>query len=174
VCRGDVGRLYLGERRPAFRVGALAAAAAPGAPAGQPAPAPPAAPAPLVNPAPPPPELPLALVRNGREFRITGSQSTVRAGTEVEVKTERPVVTLSLSEMDQGSWVIFKLPGFTTAASGTAQSSLDALRRASGTSYFRDGDDLWVKLVVTEPPVMPVRPLDIQASVAVSRDGLGG
>jgi cell migration-inducing and hyaluronan-binding protein len=81
VCRGDVGRLYLGERRPAFRVGALAAAAAPGAPAGQPAPAAPAAPAPLVNPAPPPPELPHALVRNGREFRITGSQSTVRAGT---------------------------------------------------------------------------------------------
>jgi len=93
----------------------------------------------------------------------------VRAGTEIEVKTERPVVTLSLSEMDQGSWVIFDLPGFTTAASGTAQRSLAALRRARETSYFRDGDDLWVKLVVTEPPVMPIRPLDIQASLAVSR-----
>ena len=119
--------------------------------------------------APPAPEKPIALVRNGREFHITGNQSTVRAGTEIEVKTERPVVTLSLSEMDQGSWVIFDLPGFTTAASGTAQRSLAALRRARETSYFRDGDDLWVKLVVTDPPVMPIRPLDIQASLAVSR-----
>jgi cell migration-inducing and hyaluronan-binding protein len=64
---------------------------------------------------------------------------------------------------------MFKMPGFTTAASGTAQRSLAALRRASETSYFRDGDDLWVKLVVADLPVMPVRPLDIQASVAVSR-----
>jgi cell migration-inducing and hyaluronan-binding protein len=49
--------------------------------------------------------------------------------------------------MDEGSWVIFELPGFTTAASGTEQSSLDALRRASDTSYFRDRDALWVKVV---------------------------
>ncbi|MBN2128926.1 MAG: hypothetical protein JW741_05490, partial [Sedimentisphaerales bacterium] len=164
VCRGDVGRLYLTERRPALRIGAAAALAVPAAPT---APAAPAAPAALTVPAAP--EQPIALVRNGREFRITGNQSTVRAGTEIEVTTERPVVTLSVSEMDQGSWVIFELPGFTKAASGTAQSSIDALRRASETSYFRDGDDLWVKLVVTEPPVMPIRPLDIQASIAVSR-----
>jgi cell migration-inducing and hyaluronan-binding protein len=162
VCRGDVGRVYLSERRPVSRVGALAARAAPAA-------APPAPAAPAAPPAQAAPEKPIALVRNGREFHITGNQSTVRAGTEIEVKTERPVVTLSLSEMDQGSWVIFDLPGFTNAASGTAQRSLAALRRASETSYFRDGDDLWVKLVVADPPVMPVRPLDIQASVAVSR-----
>jgi cell migration-inducing and hyaluronan-binding protein len=170
VCRGDVGRLYLSERRPVSRIGApaaLAAPAAPGAPAAPTAPA--APPAAVAQAAPPAPEKPIALVRNGREFHITGSQSTVRAGTEVEVKTERPVVTLSLSEMDQGSWVVFKLPGFTNAASGTAQRSLAALRRARETSYFRDGGDLWIKLVVTEPPVMPIRPLDIQASIAVSR-----
>jgi cell migration-inducing and hyaluronan-binding protein len=65
----------------------------------------------------------------------------VRAGSEILVKTERPAVTLSLSEMDQGSWVIFELPGFTQAASGTEQGSLDALRQANETSYFRDGDD---------------------------------
>jgi cell migration-inducing and hyaluronan-binding protein len=79
-----------------------------------------------------------------------------------------------MSEMDQGSWVIFELPGFTNAASGTEQGSLDALRRANETSYFKDGNALWVKLVVTDPPVMPVRPLDTQASIAVSREDRGG
>jgi cell migration-inducing and hyaluronan-binding protein len=49
--------------------------------------------------------------------------------------------------MDAGSWVIFELPGFTTAASGTPQDSLDALRKASATSYYKDKDSLWVKLV---------------------------
>ena len=61
--------------------------------------------------------------------------------------TERPTVSLTLTEMDAGSWVIFELPGFTTAASGTQQSSLDALRKASDTSYFKDKDALWVKVV---------------------------
>ncbi|HWJ70623.1 MAG TPA: G8 domain-containing protein [Sphingobium sp.] len=116
-----------------------------------------------------PPQAPIALGRNGKEFKITGDQSTVRAGTEIQVKTERPQVTLSLAEMDQGSWVIFELPGFTNAASGTEKGSMDALRQANETSYFRGGDALWVKLVA-DAPVMPViRPTDLQASIAVSR-----
>ena len=61
--------------------------------------------------------------------------------------TERPSVNLSVTELDRGSWVIFELPGFTTAASGTAQTSLDALRQASDTSYYKGPDSLWVKLV---------------------------
>ena len=61
--------------------------------------------------------------------------------------TERPTVSLSVTELDRGSWVIFELPGFTTAASGTQQDSLDALRKASDTSYFKDKDALWVKVV---------------------------
>ena len=97
------------------------------------------------------------------------NQSTVRAGTEILVKTERQQVSLSLAEMDQGSWVIFELPGFTKAASGTEQPSMDALRKANATSYFRGGDALWVKLVVTKPPLPIVRPTDLQASIAVSR-----
>jgi cell migration-inducing and hyaluronan-binding protein len=56
-------------------------------------------------------------------------------------------VNLSLNELDSGSWVIFELPGFTTAASVTAQKSLDALRKASDTSYFKGEDALWVKVV---------------------------
>ena len=109
------------------------------------------------------------LSRDGKDFKITGNQSTVRAGTEILVKTERPEVTLSLAEMDQGSWVIFELPGFTKAASGTEQPSMDALRKATETSYFKGPDAVWVKLVVTTPPLPIVRPTDLQASIAVSR-----
>jgi len=117
----------------------------------------------------PAPQPPIALVRGGREFRISGDQSTVRAGTEIEVKTERPQVTLSLAEMDHGSWVIFELPGFASAASGTQAASMDALRAANETSWFRGGDALWVKLVA-DVPVMPViRPTDLQARITVSR-----
>ena len=75
--------------------------------------------------------------------------TTVRAGTEIKVATERPSVSLALTELDPGSWVIFELPGFTTAASGAQQSSLDALRKASDTAYFKDKDALWVKVVST-------------------------
>jgi cell migration-inducing and hyaluronan-binding protein len=76
--------------------------------------------------------------------------------------------------MDQGSWVIFELPGFTNAASGKQQDSLDALRKASETSYFRDKDALWVKLVVTDakfqgPVVEPVGRLVAQATITASR-----
>ena len=56
-------------------------------------------------------------------------------------------MNLSVTELDKGSWVIFELPGFTTAASGTPQTSLDALRTASDTSYFKGDNSLWVKLV---------------------------
>jgi cell migration-inducing and hyaluronan-binding protein len=93
----------------------------------------------------------------------------VRAGTEIQVKTERPEVSLSLSEMDKDSWVMFELPGFTTADSGTEQASMDALRKASETSYFRDQNDLWVKLVVPQDPEPPIRPLENQVSISVSR-----
>jgi cell migration-inducing and hyaluronan-binding protein len=71
--------------------------------------------------------------------------------------------------MDKGSWVIFELPGFTKAASGTQQGSMDALRRASETSWFQDGKDLWVKLVAAAPVSQVIRPTDLQASITVSR-----
>ena len=87
----------------------------------------------------------MVLSRNGKDYTLTATN--VRAGTEIKVTTERPSVSLRLSELDKGSWVIFELPGFTTAAAGTEQTSLDALRKASDTSYFKDKDALWVKLV---------------------------
>jgi hypothetical protein len=75
--------------------------------------------------------------------------TTVRGGTEIKVATERPTVSLTLTELDPGSWVMFELPGFTTAAAGSEQSSLDALRTASATSYYKGKDALWVKVVST-------------------------
>ena len=66
--------------------------------------------------------------------------------------TEREELNLTLREMDEGSWVVLELPGFTTAASGTQQNSLDALRVARETSYFKDKDALWVKMVSEGDP----------------------
>ncbi len=139
VCTGDVGRLYLAQRN--GRLGART----------------------------PPEQEPVTLLRDGKEYFITGNQSTVRSGIEIEVKTERSEVPLSLSEMDQGSWVMFQLPGFATVNAGKQVASISALRRAEETSFFKDEDSLWVKLVVADPPVLPVRPLDMQASITASR-----
>ena len=56
-------------------------------------------------------------------------------------------MSISVGGLAAGSWVIFELPGFTSATSGTPQDSLDALRKASATSYYKDKDSLWVKVV---------------------------
>jgi hypothetical protein len=36
--------------------------------------------------------------------KYTFNSGNVRAGTEIKVSTERPSVTLTLSELDAGSW----------------------------------------------------------------------
>ena len=61
--------------------------------------------------------------------------------------TERRTLNINVKELDAGSWVMFELPGFTTATSGMSVDSLDALRKASVTSYYKDKDSLWVKVV---------------------------
>jgi cell migration-inducing and hyaluronan-binding protein len=93
-----------------------------------------------------PAQPPVVLSSNGKDFPVAG-ETNVRAGSEFKVATERPSLALSVRELDSGSWVIFELPGFTTAASGAEQSSLDALRKASATSYYKGKDALWVKVV---------------------------
>ena len=90
----------------------------------------------------------MVLSRNGKDFTTNG-ETNVRAGTEYKVTTERPSVNINVKELDKGSWVMFELPGFTTAGSGTATDSLDALRKASTTSYYKGNGSLWVKLVST-------------------------
>ncbi len=166
VCPGDVGRLNFragqiaspspasGELRGGFGFGFV-----------RPTPRPAGA----APPAPRAPQPPVVAVRNGKEHKITANQSTVRAGTQIQVLTERDEVSLSVSEMDQGSWIIFELPGFSNAASGIEQGSMDALRQANETSWFRGADALWVKLVVSEPLIMPIRPSNTQASITLSR-----
>jgi hypothetical protein len=104
---------------------------------------------------------------------MTVNSSTVRAGTEIRVLTERSEVPISLSEMAKDSWVVFELPGFASADSGEQQDSLDALRRATETSYFKGPDAVWVKLVIPTAPEGVGRdqfgPLDTQASIVVRR-----
>ena len=98
-----------------------------------------------------PAQQPVVFSRNGKEFPYSIA-TNVQAGTEFKVTTERPSMSLSLNELDKGSWVIFELPGFTTAASGASQDSLDALRKASDTSYYKANGSLWVKLVSPGDP----------------------
>jgi hypothetical protein len=116
-----------------------------------------------------PPQPPVTLIRGKEQIRLRGNGATVKAGSEITVKTERPEFSVSLSEMELGSWVIFELPGFSKVDSAKQASSLDALRQASETSFFRDKDSLWVKLVVAVPPAVPALPLQQQASVRISK-----
>jgi len=96
---------------------------------------------------PPAPQPPITLSRSGKQYTVPGNGSSVRAGTEIKVATERQSMLLTLAELDRGSWVIAELPGFKTAASGTPVNSLSALRKASTTSYYKGKNSLWVKLV---------------------------
>jgi len=183
VCKGDIGRLAVaapggggGPVIPGFPANfgrAPGAAPAGGAPAG---PAAAAGPGPrpgggpggaFGRPAGPPPP-PVVVSRDGKEFTLAGD-TNVRAGAEIKVVTERPSVALRLSELDRGSWVIFELPGFTTAASGAPQDSLEALRKASDTSYYKGKDALWVKVVSTGEGARISGPGAGGTSVQVSR-----
>jgi cell migration-inducing and hyaluronan-binding protein len=90
--------------------------------------------------------IPIVLSRNGRKLNLTG-QITVLAGTEIRAESEAPTLNVQVSEMDPGSWMIVELPGYNTAASGTAVNSLDALRGATSNSYYKGEGSLWVKVV---------------------------
>jgi cell migration-inducing and hyaluronan-binding protein len=152
VCKGDVGRLAVNTPAP------------PGAPG---AGGPPNLGAIFARPSGPPPP-PVVLSRDGKELTLAGD-TNVRAGTEIKVTTERPAVDLRLSEMDSGSWMIFELPGFTTAKSGAPQGSLEALRKASATSYYKGDDALWVKVVSNGKGARIAGPGAGGTSVEVSR-----
>ncbi|HLH43123.1 MAG TPA: G8 domain-containing protein, partial [Bryobacteraceae bacterium] len=158
VCKGDMGRMQIGAgsgaRGGGFGGGRGGAAGGPGAAGGRGGPGAPAvaggpgggrggaggrggfgAGAPQV-----------VLSRNGRKLTVSGD-TTVLAGTEIRAESEAPTLNISLRELDNGSWVILELPGYSSASAGTAQTSLDALRNASGTSYYRGDGALWVKLI---------------------------
>ncbi len=120
---------------------------------------------------------PIILQRNGKRFEYIG-ETTIGSGAELRVETARDTLSLSLREMDQGSFVILELPGFATTAGGTQENSLAALRAANRTAYFKDGDTLWVKLVVEDadgkgPIIEKVGNLTAQANIEVSRESHG-
>jgi cell migration-inducing and hyaluronan-binding protein len=174
VCKGDIGRMNVGGGGGAVGFGGFGGGGAPGAgPARAGGPTGPggpgagparagvpgavaAAPAPVaiapgggrIRGTAAPSGPPVVLSRNGKEFTPNG-ETNVRAGTEYKVITERPNVNINVKELDTGSWVMFELPGFTKAGSGTAVESLDALRKATATSYYTSNGSLWVKLVST-------------------------
>ena len=149
ACKGDIGRIQFSIRRPGPGGGPLKdVALRSAAPARAAGPAPAAAPRAGGAGGGGAAQQPIVLSRNGKDFKITANQSTVRAGTEIRVKTERPEVSISLTEMDKDSWVVFELPGFANATSGKQQDSIDALRKATETSYFKGPDAVWVKLVI--------------------------
>jgi len=116
---------------------------------------------------------PIILQRGGRRFEYAG-ETTLGSGAQVRVETGRKTLSLALREMDKGSWVLFELPGFSKSAAGKAETSLDALRAANDTAYFKDGDKLWVKLVVADanhkgPVIEKVGKITAQAAVDVLR-----
>ncbi len=125
-----------------------------------------------------PAEDPVVLERNNKRYEYS-TETTVQSGSQIRISTMRENLALHLREMDLGSWVIFELPGFTGAAAGTPVDSMEALRAADVTSTFQGPNALWVKLVVEDttadgPVVVGVGQLRAQASVDVSRTGLGG
>jgi hypothetical protein len=191
VCKGDMGRLQIGAPGGGGRggpggpgaaggrggPGALVAGGGPGAARGAGAPA-----APVAAGGPgaaggrggaggrgaAAPQITLS--RNGRKFNVSGD-TTVLAGTEIRAESEAPSLNISLRELDNGSWVIFELPGYSSAATGTSQTSMDALRSASSTSYYKGEGTLWVKLVSNGGGALPgaagrggVPPSSIQVS----------
>jgi len=159
VCTGDVGRLSFA---PPFRFGGGRPAAAPARAGAAGAGAPPRPRGGLFGT----PQPPVTLSRSGQDYTIAAGSSNVRAGTQIRLTTEREELFLRLSEMDQESWVILELPDFASADSGTQQSSLVALRNAAETSWFRDDDALWVKMV---PPDSGPLGLGGETSVQVRR-----
>jgi len=116
---------------------------------------------------------PIMLSRNGRRWEYTG-QTTIRSGAEVRVETGRKDLSLTLREMDDGSWVIFELPGFGETAGGAPKSSLAALRDAGETAWYSENGTLWVKLVVDNAAGANVQIGTPGAGVSTVGTGPGG
>jgi cell migration-inducing and hyaluronan-binding protein len=123
---------------------------------------------------------PIMLQRKGKRFEYNG-ETTIGSGAEVRVETARDTLSLSLTEMDDGSWVILELPEFTAATGGAQMSSMAELREARQTAYYSENGTLWAKLVVDNaaglnvspgsnaPPGVGARALPVGAKLDVSK-----
>ncbi len=189
MCTGDVGRLSIGAAGGGWHWRSVAAPRAAGAGAGPGAPAaalpcgrrrPPAAAPAGAGPGGGWPAAggcagrsrrlaPIALTRNGKDFKITGNQSTVRAGTEIKVKTERPEVNLSVGEMNKDSWVLFELPGFTKATLRDAAGQHGRLAQGERDLVFQGRECPLGQAGSPARSAPPVRPTVSQTAITVSR-----
>jgi hypothetical protein len=122
VCKGDGGRMSVMNGR-GFAFGGISSGSVPGG--DQP---------------------PVIFSRKGKEFKVEVG-TNIRANTEMKLTTERTSMDLHVIELDAGNWVLLEIPGFTKAESGTEVASLDALRKATATSYYKGAGTLWVKIV---------------------------
>ncbi len=116
---------------------------------------------------------PIILDRDGRRYEYNG-ETTIGSGAELRVDTGRDALSISLREMDKDSFVVLQLPGFSNAGSGVEADSLDALRAADQTAWFKDEGNLWVKLMVEDPAadgdvLVRVGALRAQTTIDVSR-----
>ncbi len=93
-----------------------------------------------------------------------GNQSTLRAGTEILVKTERPTVSFSLREMNQGLMGDLPAAGVQHRGNGNGANQPGCAARGNTTSYYKGDGSLWVKVVVPADPALPVRPTLSQIS----------
>ena len=97
----------------------------------------------------------------------------MRAGTEIRVKTEEPGSCYQLERNGQRLMGRIRAAGFANATSGKQQDSIDALRKATETSYFKGPDAVWVKLVIPTAPkgigMDQFGPSDTQTSITVRR-----
>ena len=91
------------------------------------------------------------------------------AGTEIRAESESPSLNITVRELNNGSWVIVELPGYSSAATGTVQTSMEALRSATSTSYYKGDGSLWVKLVSDGGGARPGRGGGVGGSIQVSR-----
>jgi len=123
LCNGDVGRMSFVNGR-GLGFDQISGSLAPGAP-----------------------QPPVILSRKGVKDISIPVGTNVRSGIEFKATTERPNMEFHLIELEAGSWVTVEIPGYTKASAGTPVDSLDALRKASATSYYKAPDALWVKLV---------------------------
>jgi hypothetical protein len=136
VCTGDIGRMNLGGGGFANAGGPRQGAGVVIAPGGG-----------RVRGAALPPG-PTLITRDGKEV-VTNGETNVRAGSEFTLKTDGDSVNIRVRELDPGSWVMFRVPGFAKSAAGDEAKSLDAVRSASKTSWYKASDALWVKVVST-------------------------
>ena len=169
VCKGDVGRLF-------FRAGQIASLSrAPGELRGgfnfgyvRPTFPPPGALGPLgpLRPLRRRPSRLFAMARNSAS-RATRAQCVPAPRFGCKPKDVKSLSVWLKWTRTPGSYL--KCRDSPTQPPGRSKTAWMPCATRSETAYFRDENTLWVKLVVAQAPVQPIRASNTQASITVSR-----